>query len=180
MGKGSKWSKSNHTGRFSGPFAGKLIELYESPAYRVLSLAALRVLARLEIELIHHGGHENGSLTVTFRQFEDYGVHRDSVAAGIRELEALGFIEITDRGCAGNADVRKASKYRLTFRPAVGAPEDGSHKWREARLDVAVPADLRLWRWRGHGRFRLQDRARCEARCSGHVLVRPVDRPLAA
>ena len=31
-----------------------------SPAFRVLSLSARRVLDRLEIELAHHGGQDNG------------------------------------------------------------------------------------------------------------------------
>ena len=34
----------------SGPFAPRLIEMMNSPAYRVLSLAAHRILSRLEIE----------------------------------------------------------------------------------------------------------------------------------
>jgi hypothetical protein len=88
------------------------------------------VLSRLEVELMHHGGNENGRLTVTFRQFEDYGVPKHSIAAALRELVALGFIEITERGCAGNAGYGKANQYRLTFRPAEGFPADGSHEWR--------------------------------------------------
>jgi hypothetical protein len=119
----SKWAAAR--GRdtsYSGQFAGRLCEMLESPAHRVLSLAALRVLARLEIELMHHGGNENGHLTVTFRQFEDYGVPKHSIAAALGELVALGFIEITERGCAGNAGYGKANQYRLTFRPAEGFP----------------------------------------------------------
>ena len=43
-----------------GQFAGRLIEMLEAPAYRVLSLSARRVLDRVEIELGHHGGNDNG------------------------------------------------------------------------------------------------------------------------
>jgi hypothetical protein len=133
MSKGSKWSKSERNGRYSGAFVGKLGEMLESPAYRVLSLAAHRVLARIEIELINHGGHENSRLIVTFRQFEEYGVRKHNIAAGIRELEALGFIEITEHGCAGNAGYGQPNKFRLTYRPALGAPADGSHEWRRIK-----------------------------------------------
>jgi hypothetical protein len=131
----SKWAlaKGRDTS-YSGQFAGRLCEMLESPAYRVLSLAAHRVLSRLEVELMHHGGNENGRLTVTFRQFEDYGVPKHSIAAALRELVALGFIEITERGCAGNAGYGKANQYRLTFRPAEGFPADGSHEWRRVNM----------------------------------------------
>jgi hypothetical protein len=67
---------------------------------RLSSAAAQRVLFRLEIELLHHGGNDNGKLVVTFNQYEEYGVRRKSIAASLRELEALGFIEIVERGCA--------------------------------------------------------------------------------
>src|SRR5208282_1441667 len=57
-------------------------------------------LARLEIEFAHHGGRPalNGKLTVTFDDFEAYGIHRHSIAPALRELEALGFIERTRKG----------------------------------------------------------------------------------
>jgi len=89
-----------------GQFSARLVEMLESPAFRVLSPSGHRILARLEIELGHHGGQDNGKLPVTFDDFVDYGIHRHSVAPAIRECEALGFIEITQRGRAGNADFR--------------------------------------------------------------------------
>jgi hypothetical protein len=91
------------------------------------------VLFRLEIELLHHGGNDNGRLIVTFDQFEKYGVRRKSIAAALREVEALGFIEIVEHGCAGNAGYGKPNIYRMTYRPSVGAPEDGSHEWRRIK-----------------------------------------------
>ena len=45
----------------------------------------------------------SGKLPITFEQFEEYGMDRDAIAPALRELEALGLIEITERGCAGNA-----------------------------------------------------------------------------
>jgi len=93
--------------RYSGPFVGRLGEMLESPAFMILSGAAQRVLFRLEIELLHHGGNDNGKLVVTFDQFEKYGVRRKSIASALRELEALGFIEVVEHGCAGNAGYGK-------------------------------------------------------------------------
>ena len=89
--------------------------MIESPAMRVLSQSAIRVMHRLEVEHMHHGGAENGRLIVTHDQFEEWGVERNAIAPAIRELEALGFVEITGKGCAGNAGQRKATRYRLTY-----------------------------------------------------------------
>jgi hypothetical protein len=72
--------------------------MLESPAYRVLSLSGHRVLARLEIELGHHGGADNGRLPVTYADFQRYGIERKSIPPAIREVEALGFARVTERG----------------------------------------------------------------------------------
>jgi hypothetical protein len=88
------------------------------------------VLARIEIEHMHHGGAENGHLPVTYEDFVRYGIHRHAIAPAIRELVALGFIEITQRGRAGNREFRLPSMYRLTYRNVKGMPGDGTHEWR--------------------------------------------------
>jgi hypothetical protein len=91
--------------------------MLESAAYRVLSLSAHRVLGRIQIELGHHAGKDNGALPITYEDFEAYGIDRHAIAPAIGELQALGFIEVTERGRAGNAEFRKPNKFRLTFRP---------------------------------------------------------------
>src|SRR5262249_32007715 len=91
------------------------IEMLESPAYRVLSRSAHMVLARIAIELGHHGGNDNGRLPVTTEDFVQYGMHRTSVAPAIREAEALGFIRITQKGCGGNAEYRLPNHFYLTY-----------------------------------------------------------------
>jgi hypothetical protein len=48
--------------KISGQFAWRTIEMMESPAFRVLSHSARRILDRLEIEIAHHGGNDNGRL----------------------------------------------------------------------------------------------------------------------
>ena len=99
----------------NGQFATRRIEMLESPAYRVLSRSAHMVLARIEIELAHHGGNDNGRLPVTSENFVEYGMHRTSVAPAIREAEALGFIRITERGHGGNAEYRSPNRFYLTY-----------------------------------------------------------------
>lgn len=100
----------------NGQFAPRTIEMIRSPAFCVLSLSARRVLDRLEIELADHGGKDNGRLPVTYADFHHYGIDRHAIAPAIREVEALGFVEITQRGRAGNAEFRSPSLYRITYR----------------------------------------------------------------
>jgi hypothetical protein len=57
-------------------FSARVVSMLESPAYRVLSLSARRILDRLEIELAHHGGNDNGDLVVTRDQFIAFGPTR--------------------------------------------------------------------------------------------------------
>jgi hypothetical protein len=74
-------------------------------------------LDRIEIELADHGGADNGKLPVTYDDFERYGIHRHAIGPAIREVVALGFVEITEAGRAGNAEWRKPNLFRLTYRP---------------------------------------------------------------
>jgi hypothetical protein len=111
-----------------GAFAPRLIEMIGSPAFCVLSLSARRVLDRLEIELASHGGTNNGKLPVTFADFHRFGIDYDAIAPAIREVVALGFVEITKIGRAGNAEFRSPNIFRLTFRPTDF--EDPTEEWR--------------------------------------------------
>jgi hypothetical protein len=100
-----------------GPFNWRLIEMKESFAYRVLSLSAHRVLDRIEIEFVRHGSkpEENGALPVTYGDFVDYGINRPAIAPAIRELVALGFVEVTRRGSAGNEEYRQPTLFLITY-----------------------------------------------------------------
>ena len=123
--KGNRRKKN----KIAGQFAARTIAMLKSPAYRLLSRAAHMVLARLEIEHAHHGGNDNGKLPCTFAHFEEYGVHRRSIAPAIRELVALGFIEVMRKGAAGNAEFRQPSLYRLTYRAEHGGSGSGTHEY---------------------------------------------------
>src|SRR5215471_11346856 len=100
--------------RISGQWSPRLIEMLESPAYQALSLSAHRAMARIEIELAHHGGNDNGRLPVTKLDFVQYGISPRLVAPAIRELEALGFIRVI-YGRGGNSEYRQPSLFFLTF-----------------------------------------------------------------
>ena len=87
-------------------FAARPIEMLESPAMRVLTLAERRALDRIEIEYAHHGGADNGKLPITYADFERFALHPNVVAPSLRVLVSLGFIEITRKGYGGAAEVR--------------------------------------------------------------------------
>lgn len=119
-----------------GQFAPHLIEMLKSPAFRVLSQAALRILHRLAIEWASHGGTLSiGDLTITFDQLVEYGLSRRMIAPAMRELAALGFLVVTQKGIAGNADFRRPTKVRVTWLPKADAK--ATHDWRQITEDDA-------------------------------------------
>ena len=118
----------NRRTSIDGQFAAREIKMLESPAFRVLSLSARRVLDRLEIELAHHGGMDNGRLPVTYDDFVKYGMDRHAIAPAIRQLVALGFVEVTARGRAGNAEWRTPNYFRITYKQTN--TEGPTHEWK--------------------------------------------------
>jgi hypothetical protein len=120
--------------RISGQWSWRTIEMMESPAFRVLSHSARRILDRLEIEIAHHGGNDNGRLPCTFDHFAEYGIDRHSIAPALREVEALKFIEVTERGRAGNAEYRRPNLFRLTYRPVGRAL--ATDEWRSIKTEA--------------------------------------------
>jgi len=125
-GAGGRTKRRTH---IAGQFAPRLIDMLRSPAYRILNQSEHRVLARLEIELADHGGTDNGKLPCTFDDFVEYGISRECVGPSLRAVEALGFIETTERGRAGNAEWRKPNLFRITFRPTAQA--GSTDEWRK-------------------------------------------------
>jgi hypothetical protein len=107
--------------------------MLRSPAWRTLSLSARRVLDRIEIEMADHGGTDNGKLPVTYDDFERFGIHRHAIGPAIREAVALGFLEVTEPGRAGNAEWRKPNVFRLTYRHTAAA--EPTEEWRRISTD---------------------------------------------
>ena len=105
--------------------------MLRSPAYCVLSLSGRRELDRIEIEMADHGGTDNGKLPVTYDDFERYGIHRHAIGPAIREVVALGFVEITEAGRAGNAEWRKPNLFRLTYRHTKYEP---TNEWEKIQF----------------------------------------------
>jgi hypothetical protein len=125
---GAKERRCNRSGQVAGaskaeipaPFCWRSLEMMQSFAYRVLSLSARRVMDRLEIEfdLNKRNPQANGFLLCTYNNFVDYGVERNAIAPAVRELVALGFVEVTRKGSAGNAEYRQPTLFLITYRHA--------------------------------------------------------------
>ena len=116
--------------------------MQRSHAWRVLSRAAHQCLSRIEIELADHGGKDIEALPVTFNDFESYGVNRHAIAPALAELEALGFIDITQRGApARAAEYRRSNRFRLLTRPWEKMGATYRPRWdRFKTLDEAAAA----------------------------------------
>jgi hypothetical protein len=132
--KGSAWrnrsdGKTVRRNIVAAHHTSRPVELIASPAMRVLSRAAHLVLLRIELELRHHAGQANGKLIVTDLQFIEFGVHKNSIAAALRELKALGIIRIR-HGRGGNAEHREPNRFLLNYLcGAVGAGEEITNAW---------------------------------------------------
>jgi hypothetical protein len=142
-GRATGRRRTNRRTKIGEQFAPLRIVMLESPGWRILSLSARRVLDRVGIELAHHGGADNGRLPVTFEQFMEYGMDRNTIGPAIRECCALGFLEVTEQGRAGNAEFRRPNKFRLTYQASKS--EGPTDEWRkietiEAAQTLAVAA----------------------------------------
>jgi len=114
------------------PWVMHRMAMLESAAWRSLTLAARLVLDRLEIEHMRHYGKRNGNLIVTYDQFLAHTgrKRRHLVAAAIKQLEQLGFLEIVERGKWNAGKDRRASRYRLTYLPTADKP--ATDEWRSS------------------------------------------------
>jgi len=167
-GRSTGKRKGNKRTKISGQFRTRTVAMLESPAFRVLSLSEHRILARLEIELSRHGGADNGKLPCTFDDFQEYGIHRDSIAPAIRALAALGFLEITERGRAGNSVWRRPHVYRLTYQNTdKSGPTD---EW--SRVETIAQAK----KIASAARKSVAEKTNLQSRNPDHSLVRKPDR----
>jgi hypothetical protein len=123
------------------PWCWYSAEMMRSEAWRDMSINARRMLDRLEIEHMSHGGYENGNLVVTYDQFVAGGIRREAIYKTIAELERLGWIEVTRGGHRGFARSwphrLRLTDRRTRIKPEIGAPYlvEGTHDWRRYHSD---------------------------------------------
>ena len=134
-----RWETMN---RPKGQFVWFERVLLESPAWAAMPLAARRVVERVAIEHMSHGGTQNGELPVTYDDFARFGVRRQSISAGIKAAGALGFLDVTARGMLGHGVAKRPSTYGLTWLPRCdGTPP--SNRWKAIRSMKEAKAIVR-------------------------------------
>jgi hypothetical protein len=110
-------------------------DMLASPAWRALPGNAMKIVMRIALEHLRHGGVENGLLPVTYQNFVQCGVRRNSVHEALLAAEHLGWIDRTSLGNSPwEGDVRAPSTYGLTFLPR----HDGSpprNRWSSFKTD---------------------------------------------
>jgi hypothetical protein len=127
----------------NGPFVSHALEMRRSPAWLHLSDTARRVLDRLEVEHMEHGGAENGSLICTYKDFAKVGIRRASISRALRECVFLGFLEVTQKGGRAISDNRWPSLYRLTYVSGRGKSPDVSNEWLRIKTTAEAEAAVR-------------------------------------
>jgi hypothetical protein len=172
--------------QIAGQWVSRPRQLTESPAMRVLSKVAHLALMRIEVEHMSHGGAQNGRLPITYIQFEDWGIHPNYVASALRELPALGIVEVTRTGYAGAADKREPSLYRLTYltaHDAGRADATGTHEYlriktvREAKAIAKAARDAADPRNVERGKKHFATLTKCEISPSQSEGTNPTSRP---
>lgn len=141
--------------RKTEPFIRHPVEMLRSPAMRVLSRAGHKILMCIESELARRKGKDNGKLPVPYETFIAFGLHRHAIGPALREVEALGLIEITERGRAGNAEYRRPNLMRLTYLPTDDGP--ATNEWKATTTveeAEAIAAKARDSKTAGHPRKR--------------------------
>jgi hypothetical protein len=125
----------SHRRSFGEAFVAHPLELRRSPAWRALPNNARRVLDRLEVEHMEHGGAENGSLKCPYSDFAAAGLRRPSIALALRQCVALGFLAISQQGSRAISNWRSPSQYRLTYLVGRRNSPEPTHEWRQVRDD---------------------------------------------
>jgi hypothetical protein len=121
-------------------FVPHRLEMLVSPAWQAAPFPLYRMLMRLEVEHLRHGGYENGNLFVSFAQFQQCGVSRRQIKALLDLGCALKLIEVVQDAEMSRWDIRPPNAYRLTYLPAKGkkAPTDDWKSINQARADAAL------------------------------------------
>jgi hypothetical protein len=70
-----------------------------------------------------------GQNKATYDHFVEYGINRNMITPAARELVALGFVIVTRKGTAGNANHRQATLFLPTYRP-FGSHKSVGNGWR--------------------------------------------------
>jgi hypothetical protein len=111
-------------------------EMLESAAWRALTGNAMKVVLRIALEHLKHGGVDNGLLPVTYQDFVKCRVRRNAVRHAILIAIHLGWVEKTSTGeVPWHGNIRRPSTFALTWLPRHnGVPP--SNRWKRIKSDA--------------------------------------------
>jgi predicted transcriptional regulator len=120
--------------------------ILDSPAWRLLTHADVRIYLALRRKL---GRTNNGDINATLGEMKHAGITSSStLAAALRRLEALGFIEKTRQGGIANGG-KLCSLYRFTDEPTLQIAKAGvkagpaTNEWQRFKSMAEARAVLR-------------------------------------
>lgn len=118
-------------------------EMLESSAWRALTGNAMKIILRIALEHLRHGGVENGKLPVTYSDFVRCGVRRNSVREAQLVAINLGFVDRTSIGeVPWHGDIHRPSTFGLTWLPrSDGVPP--SNRWASIKTHSDAKAAVR-------------------------------------
>ncbi|WP_074061081.1 hypothetical protein [Rhizobium etli] len=118
-------------------FIPRRLEMLISPAWQRAPRPLLRLIERLEIEHLRHGGQNNGELYVSYPQFVAYGMSKKSIRSTLKLGEELGLLQVIREERIIQGDIRPANCYRLTYVPAKGK-QNPTDEWKCVTEERAI------------------------------------------
>jgi hypothetical protein len=116
-------------------------EMIESEAWKSLTLASRKIIERVILEHMAHGGTMNGLLAVTYEDFVRFGIRRGSLPAAIKLATNTGLLIITEKGRASTGPDRWPNRFALGWLPMFdGAAALNRWKsWRKPKSQSVYP-----------------------------------------
>lgn len=99
-----------------------ILNMMQEPAWRELSLSAQAIYVWIKLEWRGPKNNNNGALQLSTRQAaERMGIAPNTAARAFHDLQAKGFLVVTERACLGTDGMARSPKYELTELALPGA-----------------------------------------------------------
>jgi hypothetical protein len=136
--------KANKTGRNSDEHYTVMVRnMMVCPAWQALTTTAQALYVWLRLEWKGERYNNNGKIRLSVRQAaERLGIGINAAARGFQDLQAKGFITVTERACLGISGMARSPSYELTelAMPASEKPE-GRKLYRDWRQGHDFPVE---------------------------------------
>lgn len=103
-----------------GGFVPHRLNLIMSPSWRSAPKTLRKILERIEIEHMCHGGAENGQLRVSYNQFVEFGISKRTIQPSLLLGVRLGLVKVGSLETDPSRNIRPDNIYSLTYVPLKG------------------------------------------------------------